>query len=261
MAHEEIIPKYLQKLGIEPEATQLYMALATEGHSSALQLAKATNISRTQVYRLLESLQSAGLVSAEQLSYGTLYRALPLENIEALLADRDAETSAIRRNLGAMAAALQALAGGSGPKATVQHYYGRAGLKQANWNLTKAEGEFRVFEAAHLSQHLDRAFARRCREQCIARGVRTYDLTNSEKALLHELEPIDRKLSQLRHIDPTVLTINFEVFIYNDVVTLIDYSEGHELAMEIHHPSLKNMMQQLFDAMWAQATPLEITNK
>lgn len=259
MGQGMIIQTYLQKLGIEPEATTLYIALTTEGPSSALQLAKHSGISRTQVYRFLESLQAAGLVSAEQLSYGTLYRALPLDNIEGLLANREAETAAIRRNLSAMATALQTLAGGVGPKATVQHFYGRAGLKQANWNLTKADEEFRVFETAHLNQHLDRAFARRCREQFISRSLRSYDLTNAEKVTLRELEPIDLKLSEVRHIDPMVLTINFEVYIYNNVVTLLDYHAGREMAIEIHHPALNTLMQQLFDAMWAQATPLEIT--
>jgi sugar-specific transcriptional regulator TrmB len=254
-----IIQKYLQKLGLEPEATTLYLELVQNGHSSALQLAKTTNISRTQVYRFLESLQQAGLVSGEQLSYGTLYRPLPLENIEGLLASREAETAAIRRNLSGMTAALQALAGGSGPKATVQHYYGLAGLKQVNWNLTKADKEYRVFEVAHLSHHLDQAFARRCREQSIARGVYTYDLTNAEKITLKSLEPVDPELSQYRHVDPTVLTINFEMYIYNNIVTLVDYQQ--EMAVEIHHPALKSMMQQLFDAMWATATPLEMSRR
>jgi len=258
MDQVQIVKKYLAKLDIENEAATLYIELVTHGHSSALQLAKATGISRTQVYRFLESLQQNGLVSGEQLSYGTLYRALPLENIEGLLANREAETAAIRRNLSAMTAALQALAGGTGPEAQVQHYYGQAGLKQVNWNLTKADKEFRVFEVAHLNQHLDQAFARRCREQFVARGLRTYDLTNAEKISLKTVEPVNSKLSEYRRIDPAILLINFELYIYNDVVTLVDYKQGHEMAMEIHHPTLKNMVQQLFDAMWSQATPLEI---
>src|SRR5687768_10101245 len=139
-----IIKKYLGKLGIEPETVAVYLELVRHGHSSALQLAKTTNISRTQVYRHLEALQNHGLASAEQLSYGTLYRPMPIENIEGLLANQEAETAAIRRNLGAMTAALQALAGGTGPKATMQHYYGLAGIKQANWNITKADKEYRV---------------------------------------------------------------------------------------------------------------------
>src|SRR5437764_13806390 len=98
MEHVATIQKYLGKLGVEPESVAVYIELVKQGYSSALQLAKATNISRTQVYRHLEALQQHGLASAEQLSYGTLYRPLPIENIDGLLANREAETAAIRRN-------------------------------------------------------------------------------------------------------------------------------------------------------------------
>lgn len=257
MNEATIIEKYLGKLGIDPEAVTVYLELVKQGYSSALQLAKATSISRTQVYRHLELLQQHGLASAEQLSYGTLYRPMPIENIEGLLANREAETAAIRRNLGAMTAALEAIAGGSGPKATVQHYYGPAGIKQANWNTTKAEGEYRCFEVAHISQHLDQAFARRHRERCIEQGLISYDLTNATSVKAKEIEPFEPSRTFLRHIDPEILTINYEIVLYNDVVTLLDFNE--QMAVEMTHPALSSMMRQLFDAMWAQATPLEIS--
>ncbi len=254
-----VIKKYLSKLDIDPEAVTVYLELVKTGYSSALQLAKATDISRTQIYRYLESLQTMGLVSAEQLSYGTLYRPMPIENIEGLLANRDAETAAIRRNLNAMAAALQTIAGGSGPKASVQHYYGLAGLKQANWNITKANKEYRCFEAAHLSSHLDQAFARRHRERCMERQLTSYDLTNSRSVRAKEIEPFEPSRIFIRHISPDILTINFEVVLYDDTVLLLDYTEQNSMAVEIHHPTLNTMMTQLFDAMWAQAAPLVIT--
>jgi sugar-specific transcriptional regulator TrmB len=261
MDADNILKKYLEKLGIEPATTAVYLELAKQGHSSALQLAKLTKISRTQVYRHLEALGTFGLVSAEQLSYGTLYRALPLENIEGLLANREAETAAIRRNLDSMAKFVQNLAGGDKPAAAkVRHYYGIAGLKQANWNLTKANKEYFVFEAAHVNQHLDKAFARKLRERFLEMGLTGYDLTNDTTVRLKDLEPVDVERAFVRHIDPEILTINFEMYIYNNTVTLLDYREGHEMAIEIQHAILHAMMRQLFDAMWAQATPLKITH-
>lgn len=256
----EIIKKYLGKLDIELETIHIYLELVKHGHSSALQLSKLTGISRTQIYRHLEALQKNGLASAEQLSYGTLYRPMSIENIEGLLANREAETAAIRRNLSAMATALQTIAGGSGPKATVQHYYGQAGLKQANWNITKAHKEYKVFESAHISAHMDQAFARRYRERCIERQLTSYDLTNATSAHARELEPFEPSRTFIRHIDPKILTVNFEVVLYNDVVLLLDYTKENSMAVEIHHTTLHAMMTQLFDAMWAQATPLEITD-
>lgn len=257
MEQAAIIRKYLGKLGIEPDTVSVYLELVRQGYASALQLAKATKISRTQIYRHLDILQQHGLASAEQLSYGTLYRPMAIENIEGLLANREAETAAIRRNLSGMAAALQAIAGGSGPKATVQHYYGPAGIKQANWNITKADKEYKIFEAAHLSSHLDQAFARRHRERTMERNLTSYDLTNDSVVRAKDIEPFDHQRTFLRHIDSEVLTINYEIVLYNDVTLLLDYHE--QMAVEMIHPAFSSMMTQLFDAMWAQATPLEIT--
>jgi sugar-specific transcriptional regulator TrmB len=253
-----IVQKYLQVLDIDPEATRVYIELIKTGPSSVLQLSKTTGISRTQMYRRLEELQAKGLVSVEQLTYGSLFRPLPFENVEALIADRDAEVKTAKHDLGTMAELVKQLAGSNAPKATVQHYYGLAGIKYANWNLTNADKEYKVFEQAHLSQHLDKAFARRHREQCIERGLTSYDLTNDTVASLKDLEPIDTKRSFIRHIDPEILNISFEAYLYNDCVTLLDYTAGNELALEIHHPALKAMMEQLFDAMWNIAEPLEI---
>ncbi len=258
MKQIETIKKYLQKLDIEPETTDVYIELIKLGPSSALQLAKSTKITRTQIYRHLEHLQSLGLASAEKLSYGTLFRALPLENLEGPIANKEAENAAIRRNLGNMGDILASISGTGGPKATIQHYYGQGGLKQVNWNLTKAEKEFKVFEVAHLSHHLDVAFARRCRERYMEKGLTSYDLTNATTVLAKDLEPFNPSKSFSRHVDPKVLTINFEMYMYNDVVTLVDYSKDQPMALEIHHPALKMMMEQLFDSIWTTATPLKI---
>jgi sugar-specific transcriptional regulator TrmB len=250
--------EYLQTLGIEPTATRAYLALAKLGPASALQLAKTTKISRTQIYRHIELLQKFGLVSQEALTYGTLFRALPLENIQATLAQREAETQTLKANLHDMATLLGTLNGDSGPTATTQHYYGLAGIKQANWNLTKAHKEYRVFEAAHLSAHLDASFARRCRERYIEKQLTSYDITNRTEVFATDLEPYAPSRTFYRHLPPETLNIEFEMYIYNDVVALLDYQKDHEHVLEIHHPTLYRMMIQLFEAMWQLGAPIAI---
>lgn len=254
----KVVQKYLQVLGIDPEATLLYLALTKLGPSPALQLAKTAGISRTQTYRRLEELQQAALVSSEQLAYGSLFRALPIANVEALLARREAETAAIKHNLEAMTGLFQQLAGASGPQATAQHYYGVAGLKQIGWNLTEADGEYRAFRPARPSPNPDKAFARRYRERYIENELVGYNLTNATTVYASDLTPFEPTRAHFRHIDPEILPINFEMYVYNDTVALLDCSKPTPMALEICHPALKAVMQQLFDGMWAIATPVAI---
>jgi len=84
----------------------------------------------------------------------------------------------------------------------------------------------------------------------------SYDLTNARTVHAKEIEPFEPSRTFLRYIDPNVLTINYEIVLYNDVVTLLDFTE--QMAVEMTHPAFSSMMRQLFDAMWAQATPLAI---
>lgn len=244
------LQNYLKKIDIDPMAGAFYVELTQTGPASALQLAKKTGVSRTQVYRYLETLQAKGLVSAEQLSYGTLFRSLPLENIENAIATKEAEATELRTNLAAMVGLLNHLAGSSAPQATVRHYYGLAGIKQANWNLTKAKNEFCVFETAHISEHLDQTFAKRFRERIIERNLTSYDLTNAATITASSIEPFAPSRTFYRHIDPKTLLIQFEMYLYNDVVVLLDYKAGAMQAIEIQHSSLHAMMRQLFNAMW-----------
>lgn len=254
----ELIKKYLSKLDIGSEATDVYIALFKLGPSSALQLTKLTGIKRTQVYRHLEELQKFGLASSEKLSYGTLFRALPLDNIEATIANKEAEIAALKRGISPMMQIMKSLAGSDATETTVKHYYGLAGLKQVNWNLTKATREFRVFEAAHLSQHLDIAFARRCRERFIEKGLVSYDLTNSPTLNIKELEPFNAKKAHVRYIDPKILSLEYEMYTYDNVVTLLDYSETNQQAIEIENPALAKMIRQLFDSIWTTATDIKV---
>lgn len=257
----KLVQKYVQVLGIDAEAMTVYLAMLKLGLAPALQIAKATGISRTQTYRHIEQLQAFGLASAEQLSYGSLFRALPLENLAAAIAAREAETAAIKQNLGVTAESLRALAGSSGPQAATQHYYGLGGIKQVNWNLTKAKAEFRVFETARLTAHSDkegRAFARRCRERFIERQLTSYNLTNAASVIAKDIEPYDPERTFIRHIDPDILTISFEMYAYDDIVTMIDFGPSQPQATEVHHPALAAMMKQLFDTIWQLGQPLEV---
>lgn len=254
------VEQYLERLGIGRDTVTLYLELASLPNPSVLQLAKSLGISRTQVYRQLEVLRNYNLIDSRKLSHGTQYHALSLDNIESVLEDRQAELGQAKRDLDTMAQLVREFVAQEDNKSIIRHYYGLNGLKQANWNLTKADGEYRVFEAASLMHHFrsDPAFVRRCNERMAERKLISYDLTNIRNPNLTEMVPLDVRLAHYRYIDPAILSINFEVYLYNDTVTLLDYEPAVMNAVEINHPVLFKMMRQLYDIAWNMATPIEL---
>jgi sugar-specific transcriptional regulator TrmB len=250
---------YLKQFGLSEVESKIYILLATEGPFSALQLAKETKLPRTQVYRYLEVLVEASLVNAEKLSYGTLYSALELSNLEAEIESRVLKATKLHKQLPLLNSLMKDLAGSQkSQKTTVKHYYGLAGIKQANWNLSKATKEFRVFEQKHLNAHLnDPLFTKRLKERFIEKGLKTYDLTNSERVNITDIEPINLDKSKMRHISPSIIEINFEVYVYDSTITLLDYTPDRMMAVEVNNPSLSKMMAQVFDAIWAQGKDIE----
>lgn len=71
------------------------------------------------------------------------------------------------------------------------------------------------------------------------------------------MEPVDLSLSKIRYISPDILKIKFEIIIYNQQITLIDYFKPEPIALEIFNPSLSLMMNQMFDAFWKMAEEVE----
>lgn len=252
------IEQYLLQLGLKPETTRIYLELLRR-RPSVLQLAKAFGISRTQIYRHLEILSRYNLVSMEKFSQGTRYRALPLYNIEAIVLERQGVLQNLRANLASMTQLIQESVADKSQNPFVRHYSGLSGLKQANWNLTKARGEYRVFESQPLLHHfIDKDFVRRCNEELVKNKVISYDLVNY-RPMLDDVMPIDLERAYYRYIDPKILKIDFEIYIYNETTTLLDYNPDNMHAIEIEHPILFRMMHQIYELIWELATPIELS--
>ena len=255
------ITKQLEQFGLDEETAELYLALLKTGPQGVVSIAKRLNKGRNVIYRLIAELESRQLVSVAGKSFGKEYTALDPAAFEGLIAREEGRTSQMRASLDTMIDGLYAYAGGKGASKIV-HYDGVEGLKQVNWNLTKAKREYRVFELSHVSDYLDEAFSENLRHEWAKRGITSYDLTNQKT-----VEPYSKNLeyllkcSKYRYIDPAILDIQYEMFIYNDVVTLLDYKSDRLHAVEIHDAALSCMQRQLFDAIWAQGQDFVMDKK
>jgi sugar-specific transcriptional regulator TrmB len=76
--------KTLASLGFTETDAQVYVYLATEGPQKASDIAEALKIYKQQLYRILKSLQSKGIVNASP-EYPAYYSAVVFEKVLDLL--------------------------------------------------------------------------------------------------------------------------------------------------------------------------------
>jgi len=242
---------YFKQLGLEDEQALVYLFLLSHGPQSVLSISRGLKTGRTKLYPLLDDLAHKQLITIHERHYGTSYEAQPPEVLEFLVSEQERKADALRATLPSAVHALQTIQQTSPATSRIVEYKGIDGLKQMNWNLTKAENEYRVFELAGLDKHLSKHFAEKMRARDHSKGLKTYDLTNNPAR--HKEPGVETKNNLTRYIDPAVFTIQFESFIYNHCVALLSYERDDIFGVEIYNAKLAAQQKQIFDLLWSQA--------
>ncbi|MBU0976128.1 MAG: hypothetical protein ABIE03_07250 [Patescibacteria group bacterium] len=256
--------KKFSKLGISAECTSVYLELWGGGILSVVQLSKRLSMGRNKIYRLLEELEGYNLVSQKEKQHGSEYEALHYRNLQLIIDKKKEEYKKAERGLEDLFDDLPYLKGSNAVSSKVIHYHGLDGLKQVNWNLVYAKGMFRVFEVSRLSSYLEEDFAEKLRLEWLKRKVYTRDLTNDKEVAAHtNVTEFTTKYSEYKYIDPKILKIETEIYIYNDTVSVLEYDSlkydpRSIFCVEIHNPALARAQMHIYDIIWKQAKLLKI---
>ncbi len=250
ITHKKLVG-YFKHLGIEADLAVLYLFLLQNGPQTVLAISRGLKTGRTKLYPALEELADKQLVTIHERHYGTNYEAQPPEAVEFLVSEKERKSSALRSDLPAALNLMKQLQVQSPSTSRIAEYKGVDGLKQMNYNLTRAQSEYRVFELAGLDKHLGTHFANKMRQTYTTKNLKSYDLTNNKN---RSTEPgADLPHAEVRYIDPTVFAIEFEMFIYDNVVGLLSYDKEDIFGIEIYNDKLARQQKQIFDLLWSQA--------
>ena len=176
---ENKVVGYLKQLGLDREQALVYLFLLQNGPDTVLAISRGLKTGRTKLYPLLEDLSEKQLITIHERHYGTSYEAQNPEVIEFLVSEKEHNAEALRSSLPAALNILQNIQNESPVHTKIIEYKGVDGLKQMNFNLSKAKNEFRVFELAGLDKHLGKHFAQKMRERYAERKLKSFDLTNN----------------------------------------------------------------------------------
>lgn len=259
MTVENVILKktvdYLRQLDLETDQINAYLFLLRQGPQTVLSISRGLKTGRTKMYPLLEELANKQLLAINQRHYGTSYEAQTPEVIEFLVSQREQVYQNLRANLPSTLHYLKKLQFESTSTSKIVEYSGIDGFKQMNWNLMKAEKEFRVYKLPDLDKKLGKHFTCKTRDVFNEKKLSSYSLANRKNKLNNPAE--QGQITFLRYIDPKFFTIEFETYIYNNVVSLLSYDNKVISGIEIHNGQLARQQRQLFDILWKQASNRE----
>jgi predicted transcriptional regulator len=251
----------LNQFGLEVDDARIYLTLLEKGESSALQISRTLGIARTRVYRILDKLIDKRLVILKQASSGFRFVVGDPGRIEDLVIQKEVEVQELKNGVVELIEDMKGMVGRAKSNSKILYYQGQRGLSQVNWNLLKTDGEVLSYEVATADAYIPQLEAEKLRKQMVDNKITVRTITNKIR-----IEPFTEvvgltDLWGIRSVDPKVLDIKEDVFIYNNVYTWCQYLEtGDVFCVEIYNEKMANMQRQLFENMWNVARKMKVVS-
>lgn len=246
----------LRVLGLEDGEAEIYVALLREP-STALQLSRATGISRTRVYRVIDSLEKRSLISRHTDDRGTFLVVTDPSNLGAVIASEEVRLKEQQKTLKQMMPLLDALRSNDANLFAVRTYEGYEGLRQMCWHELKAKGELLSFGAGTIEDIVpNHRWAEKHRELSVQAGYRVREIINSEvDDPTFTANGTYMQQYSCRAISPRILPMDNQFIIYNDTVALYHWRQEKKVGVEIISRTYADTMRNIFEHFWRLAEP------
>ncbi len=252
MTNKQELIDNLHTIGLSGEETAVFIALL-EGNQTHQAISKATNINRTTVYRVVDSLAAKGLVHELTSDEGRRIASADLFAIELLLADQELELKEKRMALDKVLSLAPTFKQSESTEFNVKTFYGVTGLKQMMWNDLKTNNELLVFSYHNsLNDVAGKRFADKFRGEIIARGITQRGLCNDPDGTVSGYSEHQNYVDHYdeRYIDPQLLPIGQEMVIRDGVVAIYNWDKDVRVGTEIHNPHYATFMRSIFEHYW-----------
>lgn len=243
---------YFQQIyDLSDKETAIYFALLNLAGAAASTIANKTNIQRTSVYDVLESLMRLGLVSSQHTQGKTIYYATTIDELEQ---NFDALERAHRHNfeqnksqLHNLIPALQKLQLPTSVVPIMKTFRGLRGIQQAYELTLKARSEIRAYvdvaaEVKHLPHFFPLYWKRRAAARIPIQSILIPNQTAKERQLYDKGELRQTKLL------PKTNIFTAQLKIWDDHILSIAWTE--QVAVLMQSRELAQMQKDIFDALW-----------
>lgn len=236
----------LQQLGLSKNAAAVYLKLLHAGSLSAAELAAATNISRTNIYNLINQLVAEELVNID--FQGTKKR-FTARDPSVFLAKIENQLDRVRQLL----PELQALYRFHPVKPKISFYEGSAGVRTVTDDLLSTRtGRYCYFGSLLVQfelegpDHANEFIAKRLSLGIKSLAIRPREINHPADP---RFQPGLERLRQVRYFPRPIPPNIPNLYIYDVRIAVIS-SVGEKYALIIESPELAALLQSVWDMIW-----------
>ncbi len=245
----------LGKFELSPDEQEVYLSLLGQGHATPLALSRATGINRTTLYRVLDTLSEKGLVEEVMDYKSKSYRAAPPEQLNLLIAKKEAEADNLREQLPKLVAALNQVAPPPASPTRVLYFKGVGGLRQLLYNTLQAKDEVVGYGYGSWNDGVGKHFAEKIRQEYVDRHIKARELLNTVDPVGSYTSVIGYFNGVYRHraINPQKLRITHDTYIYGGVFSFYHAVNNELFGVQIHNIKIAQTQKQIFEFLWKEA--------
>lgn len=254
---------FLSELGLTQEEVTIYLSILKNGPSTVLEIARDTQLKRTNVYRFCEQLGKKGYLLKNAQWRTTRYEAASLDFLETKIKSLEDKADWIKNRYHDLLPSFENLQKTKDRRIEVIHYSGQDEVRQLIWNSLKARTVIKSFAYRTLSEPLGKLFIVRWWNQHVRQNIKSQLIANPGTFEMKDRVDKYTKEKYLKHptsiwrtrvIDPKILRITQETFIYNDVFAIVQWKPKEIFGVEIYNQQVADQERAVFNVLWKMAS-------
>jgi sugar-specific transcriptional regulator TrmB len=243
----EQLQRVLTEIGLHEHEAKVYLAGLSLGPTTVLKLAKATELKRTTVYSVIETLKQKGLMRIELKGFKNLFAAESPEKLEGILEYR-------RTALKSQLPKLEAIYNLKGGESTIKYYEGLAAIKSIYEDLLTEVGpqeDYLVISDIEPWWNLDREYFTKFWDRRLKARIKPRILITDSVEAREQQKSAPAFNAEVR-ILPEGTTLPTNLIVTGRKVIIIQMAEPL-LAIVIENPSVTKMHKEMFEMIWKEA--------
>ncbi|MFZ2199723.1 MAG: helix-turn-helix domain-containing protein [Microgenomates group bacterium] len=242
----------IKQIGLSGKHALVYELLLDKPNATPLQLARETKLNRSSLYRYLEELREKGLVQLLLGDKSSRYRANP-DGLSQYLMSEESRVENLKKTIPALVSELAKTS--QGAESEVKYFQGVEGLKQMLWNVVDQKDEFLGLGYQDWNTTVGKNYADKLRQKMLDNKVISREILNQVDDTFGytSLGKSYTQVYEHRAIDPKVLEIKHDTYIYGDVFAYYYHYEGEYFGVEIHNKEIAKTERHMFEILWRMA--------